>query len=228
MTGKGPEASKDENNMTPGGRIVFGSIFILFGIFPMLAAFDIGPLGVKDINGPPWLGFAAGGIFVAAGLAVMLHKSPLAKLLGLLILVAFAAIGNWIAFGVGERICSYDFSFFGYVDTGQHSDLACRIPFGYGAVIIDAILLYASLRTLQGFLGGPPVIAALVKIAEWGMWLTLAPIVIPVVLFLVARSALDAVKTRIRTGAWPRNEAFIERQKRKGLLEIMPDDDRSE
>ncbi|HKI61774.1 MAG TPA: hypothetical protein VKA31_05725 [Mariprofundaceae bacterium] len=220
MDRHGTEPKKDENNMTPAGRIAFGSIFILFGIFPMLAAFDIGPLGVKDINGPPWLGIAAGGIFVAGGLAVMLQKTPLAQVLSLLILVGLAAIGNWIGFGVGERICTSNFDLFGY--TGEHSGLACRIPFGFGAIVMDAILIYVLMTTLQKLLGGPPQLARLLKLAEWGIWISLLPILLPVLLFLIGKSALDASITRIRTGEWPRNEAFIARQKRKGLLRKMP------
>ena len=71
----------------------------------MLAGFDIGPLGREDINGPPWLGFLAGGIFAIASLAMI--AGPLAGgLFGILVLAGLAAIGNGIAFGAGECACS--------------------------------------------------------------------------------------------------------------------------
>ncbi|MFH0933591.1 MAG: hypothetical protein V1879_00120, partial [Pseudomonadota bacterium] len=63
--------AEPETPLTPRGRFWFGLTFVAFGIMPMLATFDIGPLGTADINGPPWLGLASGGVFVAAGLAVM-------------------------------------------------------------------------------------------------------------------------------------------------------------
>jgi hypothetical protein len=53
--------------LTPRAALVVGLVFVASGIFPMLAAFDIGPLRQEDISGPPWLGFVAGGVFTAAG-----------------------------------------------------------------------------------------------------------------------------------------------------------------
>ncbi|MCX7146713.1 MAG: hypothetical protein NT042_11045 [Sulfuritalea sp.] len=94
--------------LTPRAALLVGLVFVASGMFPMLAAFDIGPLRQEDINGPPWLGFAAGGVFTAAGLAVMAGpRSSLAtSLFGLLSLAGLAMLGNWIAFGAGERACS--------------------------------------------------------------------------------------------------------------------------
>ena len=70
---------KRTQQLRPGAVLLVGLVFLAAGILPMLAAFDIGPLGREDINGPPWLGFVAGGIFSTAGLAVMAGpRSPLA------------------------------------------------------------------------------------------------------------------------------------------------------
>lgn len=104
---------KRTQQLTPGAGLVIGLLFVACGVPPMLAAFDLGPLSAQDINGPPWLGFAAGGSFAAAGLA---------------------------------------------------------------------------------------------------------PILLPWIIILLLGSALGAIKTRLITGAWPRNEEFIARQKAKGLL----------
>ena len=126
---------------------------------PMLAAFDIGPIGIEKINGPPWLGFVSGGIFVAAGLLVILGKKapPLLKhLLALLLVGSMAAIANWIAFGVGDRVCSGSISFLGFFSDGQYADLECRIPFGFGAIILNAFLVYVFCYFLQRSQGGPP------------------------------------------------------------------------
>ena len=92
--------------LTPRAALLVGLVFVASGMFPMLAAFDIGPLSQEDINGPPWLGFVAGGVFTAAGLAVMAgpRSSLAASLFGLLSLAGLAMLGNWIAFGAGAPV----------------------------------------------------------------------------------------------------------------------------
>lgn len=44
--------AEHETHLTRRGRLWLGLAFVAFGIVPMLATFDIGPLGTKDINGP--------------------------------------------------------------------------------------------------------------------------------------------------------------------------------
>ena len=208
------------NQLSPGAAHLVGLLFIASGAFPMLAAFGVGPLRAEDINGPPWLGLAAGGCFVAAGCAIIAGpQSPLpARLFGILSLLGLALVGNWVAFGVGERICGGSFSLAWIGGGGDLGGLACRIPFGVGALITDAFLCLMLARTLQQALGGPPRLARLVKGAEWLILASLLPILLPLALFVLTGAAFGALKTRILTGAWPRNEEFIARQKAKGLL----------
>jgi hypothetical protein len=201
--------------LTPRGRLFFGLCCVAMGIAPLLATFDIGPLGTADINGPPWLGFAAGGVFVVAGLAVIVGpgKPVHSGLLALAALAGLAALGNWIAFGAGARACSGSILF--WTDHGM-AGLGCRIPFGIGAVITNAIVLLWGIVSLQQVLGGPPKLAGLRRLAESLLLLTLAPILLPMLLFLFGRIAVDVLRSRLRTGKWPRNERFIaETQARK-------------
>lgn len=206
--------------LTPGAALLLGLLFVASGIFPMLAAFDIGPLGREDIQGPPWLGFVAGGTFVAAGLAIIAgpRATLLNSLFAVLALAGLAALGNWVAFGAGERVCSGSISLPWVWGEGDLAGLACRIPFGLGAVITDAFLVWMIVATLQTALGGPPRLARLLKAAQWLILASLVPVLLPLVLFLLAGAALGAVKTRVSTGTWPRNEEFIARQKAKGFL----------
>jgi hypothetical protein len=199
---------------------VVGLIFVASGVFPMLAAFDIGPLGQDDINGPPWLGFVAGGIFATAGLSIMAgtRSSRAANLLGLLALAGLAMIGNWIAFGAGERVCSGSISLSLMWSESDFSGLGCRIPFGLGALITDAFLCYMIVATLQKALGGPPRLARLLKAAEWLIVASISPFILLLAIMGIGSAAVGALKTRWTTGAWPRNESFIARQKAKGLL----------
>ncbi len=195
--------------------MVFGLLFVGFGIFPMLAAFDLGPLRQADINGPPWLAFAAGGVFVAAGLAVIAgpQRRLLNALLVLLVLAGMAALGNWIAFGAGERVCAGSFPLFGMHEL---SGLGCRIPFGMGALIVNAVLALFAVTSLQRALGGPPRLARLRRFTESLLLLSLAPVLLPVLLILFGRVGFGALHTRLRTGTWPRNEAFIARRQAAG------------
>ena len=206
--------------LTPRAALLVGLVFVASGIFPMLAAFDIGPLSQEDINGPPWLGFAAGGIFTAGGLSIMLapRSSLAANLFGLLSLSGLAMLGNWIAFGAGERACSGSISLSLMWSESDFSGLGCRIPFGLGALITDAFLCYLMVSVLQKALGGPPRLARLLKAAEWLILASIAPFILLLAIIGIGSAAAGAVKTRWTTGTWPRNEEFIARQKAKGLL----------
>ncbi len=208
-------AAKDSQKLlTPRGRLLFGLCFVGMGIAPMLATFDLGPLGTADINGPAWLGLASGGVFVVGGLAVIVGpgRPILNGLLAFIALIGLAALGNWIAFGAGERVCGGSIMFWTRHDI---AGLGCRIPFGIGALITNAIVLLAGIVALQHVLGGPPKLAGLRKVAESLLLLTLAPVLLPMFLFLFGRIAFDALKSRLSTGRWPRNERFIAARARK-------------
>lgn len=210
----------ESKKITPTGNILAGLLCVAMGVFPLLATFDIGPLDHNDINGPPWLGFASGGVFIAAGLAVMVGQSaPLVNgVLAILALTGLAAIGNWIAFGAGERACSGGISLSWFWSGGQLSDMACRIPFGLGAIVGNGALCFFSVSLLQKALGGPPKLARLLRASEIIMLLALAPFLLILVIIMFVQVGGGALWTRVSTGAWPRNEEFIARQKTKGLL----------
>jgi len=190
----GPKDS--QKPLTPRGRLLFGLCFVAMGIAPALATFNIGPLGTADINGPPWLGAVAGGIFVVAGLAVVVGPGrPIRNgLLAFVVLAGLAALGNWVAFGTGERVCGGSILF--WTDT-EIGGWGCRIPFGIGAVITNAIVLLSAIFALQHMLGGPPKLARLRRLAENLLLVTLAPILLPMVLLLFGRIAIDVIKSRL-------------------------------
>jgi hypothetical protein len=203
--------------LTPAGRIAFGLLFVAFGAMPMLATFDLGLLDRSDINGPPWLGLAAGGVFAAAGFAVMAgDRLPLLRdLMTWLLLVGLAALGNWVAFGVGTRVCSGDLSLAGLGLDAALGDLTCRIPFAVGALAMIGIVVLAGVAMLQTRLGGPPALARTKAAAEIVLLVCFAPILIVLLLALVVPLAGKVVWTRWTTGAWPRNESFIRRQRER-------------
>lgn len=201
-------------------RHVLGLVSVACGLPFMLAAFDIGPLQRADIQGPPWLAVVAGGIFAAAGAALLVgrRQRTLRDALGLAVIVGLAAIGNWIAFGAGERFCQGSLPLSLASVDGVLSGWQCRLPFGFGALVTDAIALYFAILLLQRLCGGPPALARTKRAGEWLVVLSLAPLLIPLVLVLIGVSAASACRERLRSGAWPRNESFIRRQREKGLL----------
>jgi len=82
------------------------------------------------------------GWVLSALLAVVAGLIPaLQAILGVLALAGMAAIVNWIAFGVGERACSGAVGFLWLAADNAYAGLACRIPFGLAAAIIDAVLI---------------------------------------------------------------------------------------
>lgn len=211
--------SKDPNSIDQPHPII-GLLFAACGVIPILAAFDIGPFSSDEINGPPWLGLVAGGLFVVAGIMLMIGKMHpwLRDGFAILILGGMAAIGNWIAFGVGERVCSGSFSFGLFFSEGNFADLGCRIPFGLGALVVDAITIYAVVSLLEKVQGGPPALARSKKFAESLIWLSLSPLLLLMAILLMFHVAGSILKTRWQTGVWPRNEQFIASQQKKGLL----------
>jgi hypothetical protein len=196
------------------GRIIFGLVFASAGIMPVLAAFDIGALSSADINGPHWLGLVAGGVFIVAGMSIMVGagRPVLSGFLSLLVLLGLAAIGNWVAFGVGARVCTGTAMFWSNTDM---SGLACRVPFGIGAIITNTVVLLMLIVYLQKIMRKPEKLAGLRKLSENLLFFSLAPVLLPLVLFLFGRVGFDVIKTRLATGQWPRNETYLKRMQEK-------------
>lgn len=189
----------------------FVALFALIsGALPMLAALDVGPLSRDDINGPPWLGFVAGGIFFLLGLTLL---APRQRALRVLLPVAtgggLAAIGNWIAFGAGMRECTGSISGYSY-DSG---DLGCRIAFGYGALMLDSMLIWGTGALLVRRYGPRLLPSGIEKLGKGLFFLTIAPLLLLLLLMAVGKGFADGFHVWRKTGRWPRNEAFIARMK---------------
>lgn len=207
------------NTLSPGARITLALACIASGALPVLAAFDVGPLRQGDINGPPWLGVAAGGVFVLGGIALLVggrgRKGPVAYVLFALVMGTFAAIANWIAFGPGPRECAIAVAGVLFDSASVANEIACRAGFGIGAGIIDACILWMTASALRRLFGAGPVPTAIEKAGLALFLIALAPILVPLFAWLIGKSLIEAVCTWRRTGQWPRNETFIARMKRK-------------
>ena len=126
--------------------------------------------GLGIVHGPtapgvqPWVGVAAGSMFILAGLAVIdgyaLAGAPQANgdlsadapfvakvtqyLLGTAIVGLMFAVFAWVAFGSGERHFSSSFSIPGWSATGQSSERSGRIVFGIAAVCIGLFFIFGA------------------------------------------------------------------------------------
>ncbi len=190
-------------------RYLLGFVCATVGAFPILSAFDVGPFHPDSINGPPWLGVVAGGIFLLGALVVWTHEATLRRpwlgtLFAVALLLAFAAIGNWIAFGVGSRECSGGLAAGAVAGARAAGDLECRAAFGIGALMIDGILLWTLGAGLKqaGVPGRLP--GWIEKLGQGVLAVALAPIVLLVVALTRGRALVEACVAWARTGAWPR------------------------
>lgn len=207
------------NSLSPKARLAFGLLCVAAGILPVLASFDVGPLGREAINGPAWLGAAAGGVFIIAGFALLLGEDgsrsdhPLSYVLLACVLGALAAAANWIAFGPGPRECTIAFD---ELETAMPANsLVCRTGFAIGAGILNGFLIWLAAGVAQK-LGAPGIIATILeRLGIMVLGIALAPIALPLAIYLFGKGLLIAFVTYCRTGKWPRNEAFIARLKAK-------------
>ena len=129
-----------------------------------------------------------------------------------IILVSFAAIGSWIAFGPGPRACTIAFEGFLF-DAAWSNDLACRVGFGIGAVMVDGMVLLAIAGALRALIGPGALPRAVETLGVALILIALAPILLPTLVFILGRILLESFTTWRATGRWPRNEGFIRRMK---------------
>ena len=177
-------------------RFFMGIAFAAAGVSPILAAFDVGPFKSSSINGPPWVGIAAGAIFLAGALFIWFHgpatRRPwLGGLFAFAMVGAFASLTNWIAFGPGPRECSSTVSFAMFTTARWVTGLECRIAFGIGAVMCNGLLLMIAGRglTQAGVANALPDV-----LDKVGTWLILAAFAPLLLIFVVAKLVEQGAK----------------------------------
>lgn len=98
---------------------------------------------------PPIVAYLAASAFIVAAFRLLqLQRGVGGEGNGsaVLICMAFAGSGGWIAVGPGQRICGVGLPAGGVTSA---EGLACRVPFGIGALLAAGIALYAALRWLR-------------------------------------------------------------------------------
>lgn len=158
----------DRTQLSPGGAIVIGVFFGVMGtIVILIARGAFGPGHLSD-GTPPWVGIAAGALFVLGGLALIVGYGVAGGVaangdlppgtsrgvrfvqtaLGLGIIALLASIASWIAFGAGSR----HFRGSGPFISGPVNEMLGRAMFGIGAVLMwlfMAVILIVAVNRLR-------------------------------------------------------------------------------
>jgi len=188
--------------------LIFVAVLVMaMGLFPMLDALDVFPGSAARMNAPRWVVLIAASLFFIVGMYVLLLAvvgEALARgfgaVLGMAIFLGLAAIVHWIAFGGGDRNgCSGGVSALGIGFSGSVPDLECRAAFGYGALLLDLILLRGVAWQLARRSPGSRSMRAFEKISEWGIGLLLLPLVLLAVGLTKGKDAVTRLANRLRS-----------------------------
>jgi len=138
------------------GVLFVAALATLTGCLIVLLAVEAVPLEDSISRGPRWVIILSGLAFLLAGALTVLIElrrlgttSPLVSLVGilrtltgLLLVLIFLTLGNWVAFGPGDRDIQTSLSTPLFGESASSGKFLGRAAFGAGAVILDLALLY--------------------------------------------------------------------------------------
>ena len=147
---------------------MIGLAFSAMGLFVLLSALNVIPSDDASYNAPRWVAAMAGITFAAAGVLLLLKEASaeygsytisgvpaLATAqsgLGFLIFVSLALIGNWVAFGPGDRQFSGSLSIGIGIIGGLSDEWVGRACFGAGAILMDIFIIFILVRAIRQYL----------------------------------------------------------------------------
>ena len=184
-------------------RALVGALVALAGVMLILAALDVPPFDQANSDAPRWVAMLAGGLFVLAGVVVWTQGSPGAQAAGYVIVIGLAAIANWVAFGPGTRACASTLSFFGFATWRRAPDLECRIAFGLGAVMMDAIVLMTAADAIRRLVGPGSWVTALERAGRAGLVVTISPFILLLVILMLVRTGWEWISRAALGGRRP-------------------------
>lgn len=207
------------NKLTANDRLLLGLPCIAIGLLFFLAAGDVIPWPRVDfwvMSNSRSLLPATGAIAALGGIA-MLTTGPgyrVASVMGYAILVIFAVVVSWIAFGPGPRQCNPDIVMF----SGFGQDMAgseCRFAFGIGAGLLDGFLIIRLAKGMRTIIG-PGLAPYMLEKAGWGLlFIALSPILVPFFLAILIIGGVESWREYRATGKWRRKENFVARMWKK-------------
>ena len=125
--------------MTERRQLILAGLLCLgCGLGICLVALRVVPVDEASVHAPDWVILLAGGVFVSAGLAILLRDYPLVvALLGNSIVLSFAVIAAWIAIAGSAEQFSSNLPFLPH-------DVSVKIArgvFGFSAAVCALILI---------------------------------------------------------------------------------------
>lgn len=156
--------------LTPRGALLLALVCVASGVFPILAGVGIVPIRLEN-DTPGWIAVAAGSTFLLAGGALVVDAlaggigpggdlpagtkpglRAAQNVCGFGIVVLFATIASWIAFGKGERHFTTTISLPFMWARQSHSDASGRWAFGACAVLLWIVVLAVSVKSARRLL----------------------------------------------------------------------------
>jgi hypothetical protein len=102
----------------------------------------------EGLRVPAWVAYVAASAFGFAGLCLFagaVGSIALQRWLGVAATASLFLVGTWVAFGPGERACSFSLPF---LQSGG-GDAACRGAFAIGAILVGLFLALALHRIIR-------------------------------------------------------------------------------
>ena len=186
--------------------LLCGLFCIAAGLVPILAALGVIPSPEESFHAPRWVVFLAGSLFFTAGMWILLQAlvgearaRAFGEATGVALLVGLAMVGHWVAFGPGSReTCGGGFSMLGFSSSSFVSEIECRAAFGYGAILMDFILLRGIAWWVAQHVPASRSVRAFEKATEWGFLLALLPLLLVVVLLVAIKEGGTRLAGRLR------------------------------
>jgi hypothetical protein len=139
-----------------GGAL--GVLVMAMGGFIVGIGLGVVPVPEESIHAPRWVIAVAGLAFLFAGVSVVQQAFQIEAFKyvpGLAIVLALAAVANWVAFGPGDRSGEGTLTIVG-IQIPVSSDIGGRIVFGFGAVVIDLLLVVGVVHWFRNRSGSAP------------------------------------------------------------------------
>lgn len=134
----------------------FGAIFVIAGCGIMAIGGGVIPVDPSSVHAPGWVIVLCGVVFALAGVMVCLNGKTgewMNEAFALLLMVCFATVFSWVAFGPGERQFSGGASAGGVGVGGSVGSTAGRVAFGIGAVMMWMFVVAIGAKSLKRLKG---------------------------------------------------------------------------
>jgi hypothetical protein len=150
-----------ENGGSGRGNRLIGVAMTALGIFIVLISANIIPMADSTFSAPRWFAGGAGLAILLGGAAIVLARpgstpgSIVANsYLGCAAGAMLVFMLNWIAFGPGTRHFSGGLALPFLSVSGRASEWSGRAAFGFGAVLMDVLVLWLVARGMRQYVRG--------------------------------------------------------------------------